>query len=78
MLMVEVAVAAEEALSLCVLSAHTYMVGMHGEITPGLTDYIASELVPVSNSGHSLSLLVVVGVSVNVGVYVPAIRSEVM
>lgn len=51
----------EKAFSLCVLSAHTYMVLMHGKITPGLMDYIASELVPVSHSAQSLSLLVMVG-----------------
>lgn len=51
----------EEALHLWVLSAHTYMVLMHGRIKPGLTDYVASELVPVSHSGQSMSLLVMVG-----------------
>lgn len=51
----------EKALSLYVLSAHTYMVLMHGKITPELMDYIASELLPLSHSGQSLSLLVAVG-----------------
>lgn len=61
--MVEVVVVAtvEEALSLSVLSVHTHTVLMHGRIKPGLTDYVASELTPVSHSGQSLSLLVVVG-----------------
>lgn len=51
----------EEALSLCVLSVHTYTALMHGRIKAGLTDYIASELAAVSHSGQTLSLLVVVG-----------------
>lgn len=58
MLMV-MAATAEKALSLCVLSAHTYMVLKHGKITAGLTDYVSTELAPVGNSGQSLSLLVV-------------------
>lgn len=50
----------QEALSLCVLSVNKHMVLMHGRIKPGLTDYVASELAPVSHSRQSLSLLVVV------------------
>lgn len=47
--------------SLCVVCTQAHMAMMHGRIKPGLTDYIASEMVPVSHSGQSLSLLGIVG-----------------